>query len=39
VRSFAGAERIVDFELAKVIDNSFGFPLQSKFRQFSRFNP
>lgn len=38
-RSFAGAERIVDFELAEVIDNPFGFPLQSKFRQFSRFNP
>jgi uncharacterized protein len=35
VRSFPGAERIVDFELAEVIDNPFGFPLQSKFRQFS----
>jgi uncharacterized protein len=39
VRSYAGAERIVEFELAEVIDNPFGFPLQSKFRQFSRFNP
>jgi predicted pyridoxine 5'-phosphate oxidase superfamily flavin-nucleotide-binding protein len=39
LRSFAGAERIVDFELAEIIDNPFGFPLQSRFRQFSRFNP
>jgi hypothetical protein len=36
---FAGAERVVDFEIDEVIDNSFGFPLMSKFRQFSRFNP
>jgi hypothetical protein len=30
---------MVDFELAEIIDNPFGFPLQSRFRQFSRFNP
>jgi predicted pyridoxine 5'-phosphate oxidase superfamily flavin-nucleotide-binding protein len=39
VRTFAGAERIVDFAIAEVIENPFGFPLQSRFRQFSRFNP
>jgi len=40
VRTFAGAERVVDFAIAEeVIDNPFGFPLQSRFRQFSRFNP
>ena len=39
VRTFAGAERIVDFAISKVIDNPLGFPLQSRFRQFSRFNP
>lgn len=36
---FAGAERIIDFEVGEIIDNSFGFPLIAKFRQFSRFNP
>jgi predicted pyridoxine 5'-phosphate oxidase superfamily flavin-nucleotide-binding protein len=39
VSGFAGAERVVDFEIDEVIDNSFGFPLMAKFRQFSRFNP
>jgi uncharacterized protein len=39
VRTFAGAERVVDFAIAEVVDNPFGFPLQSRFRQFSRFNP
>jgi uncharacterized protein len=38
-RRFAGAERVVDFAIEDVIDNSIGFPLISKFRQFSRFNP
>ena len=38
-RGLAGAERVVDFEIDEVIDNSFGFPLIAKFRQFSRFNP
>lgn len=36
---FAGAERIVDFAIAEIIDDPRGFPLQSRFRQFSRFNP
>lgn len=39
VRKIAGAERIVDFRVEAVIDNSDGFPLVSKFQQFSRFNP
>jgi hypothetical protein len=39
VRKIAGAERIVDFRVEAVIENSGGFPLVSKFRQFSRFNP
>lgn len=38
-RTFAGAERVVDFAIDEIIDNSMGFPLISKFRQFSRFNP
>jgi uncharacterized protein len=38
-RTFAGAERVVDFAIEDVIDNPNGFPLMSKFRQFSRFNP
>lgn len=38
-RGFAGAERVIDFEIDEVIDNSFGFPLIAKFRQLSRFNP
>ncbi|MGH9342855.1 MAG: pyridoxamine 5'-phosphate oxidase family protein [Terriglobia bacterium] len=36
---FAGAERMVDFAVEEIIDNSLGFPLLTKFRQFSRFNP
>ncbi|MGA7871965.1 MAG: pyridoxamine 5'-phosphate oxidase family protein [Candidatus Binatus sp.] len=39
MRTFAGAERVVDFELEQVIDNAAGFPLIAKFRQFSRNNP
>jgi hypothetical protein len=35
----SGAERIVDFRMEEVIDNSIGFPLLTRFRQFSRFNP
>jgi uncharacterized protein len=38
-RTFTGAERVVDFAIEEVIDNGVGFPLISKFRQFSRFNP
>ncbi len=38
-RVFAGAERVVDFEIEEIIDNGAGFPLLSRFRQFSRFNP
>jgi uncharacterized protein len=37
--SFAGAERVVDIKIAEIIDDRLGFPLLSKFRQFSRFNP
>src|SRR6202046_1796682 len=39
VRTFPGAERVVDFELEQIIDNPAGFPLIAKFRQFSRSNP
>jgi uncharacterized protein len=39
IRSFSGAERVLDFEIQKVIDNSQGFPLTVKFRQRSRYNP
>ncbi|MGH7781394.1 MAG: pyridoxamine 5'-phosphate oxidase family protein [Candidatus Binataceae bacterium] len=38
-RGIAGAERVIDFEVEEVIDNDRGFPLLSRFRQFSRFNP
>jgi predicted pyridoxine 5'-phosphate oxidase superfamily flavin-nucleotide-binding protein len=38
-RDFAGAERVVDFAITRVIDNAGGFPLLTKFRQFSRYNP
>jgi uncharacterized protein len=38
-RTFAGAERVVDFALEDIIDDGVGFPLISKFRQLSRFNP
>jgi uncharacterized protein len=37
--SFAGAERVVDFEVEELIDTPNGFPLIAKFRQFSRYNP
>jgi uncharacterized protein len=36
---FPGAERIVDFEIAEIVTNENGFPLTTKFRQYSRFNP
>ena len=39
VRSFAGAERVVDFALEQIIDTPMGFPLVAKFRQLSRNNP
>jgi predicted pyridoxine 5'-phosphate oxidase superfamily flavin-nucleotide-binding protein len=39
IGKFAGAERVVDFELEQSIDNPAGFPLTAKFRQFSRSNP
>jgi predicted pyridoxine 5'-phosphate oxidase superfamily flavin-nucleotide-binding protein len=39
IGKFAGAERVVDFELEQIIDNPAGFPLTAKFRQFSRSNP
>jgi len=38
-RDFAGAERIVDFEVAEIVANENGFPLLARFRQYSRFNP
>ena len=38
-RSFPGAERVLDFEIQQIIDNSQGFPLAVKFRQQSRYNP
>jgi predicted pyridoxine 5'-phosphate oxidase superfamily flavin-nucleotide-binding protein len=39
IRTFAGAERVVDFELKQLLDTAIGFPLLAKFRQFSRNNP
>jgi predicted pyridoxine 5'-phosphate oxidase superfamily flavin-nucleotide-binding protein len=39
VRTFPGAERVVDVELAQIIDTPAGFPLVAKFRQYSRNNP
>ena len=39
VRTFPGAERVIDFALEQIIDNPAGFPLIAKFRQFSRNNP
>ncbi len=39
VRTFPGAERVVDFDLAQIIDTPGGFPLVAKFRQYSRNNP
>jgi uncharacterized protein len=39
VRTFPGAERVIDFELEQTIDTPSGFPLLAKFRQFSRNNP
>jgi len=39
VRTFAGAERVVDFAIEQIIDTPAGFPLVAKFRQFSRNNP
>ena len=38
-REFAGAKRVVDFEVAEIVTNESGFPLMVKFRQYSRFNP
>jgi hypothetical protein len=39
VRTFPGAERVIDFELEQIIDTPAGFQLVAKFRQFSRNNP
>ncbi len=39
VRTFPGAERVIDFDLEQIIDTPDGFPLVAKFRQFSRNNP
>jgi uncharacterized protein len=39
VRTSVGAERIIDFEIDEIIDNGDGFPLLTRFRQYSRFNP
>jgi hypothetical protein len=39
VRTFPGAERVVDFDLEQIIDKPAGFPLLAKFRQYSRNNP
>jgi len=39
VRTFPGAERVIDFDLEQIIDTPAGFPLVAKFRQFSRNNP
>ena len=39
VRTFPGAERVIDFELEQIIDTPAGFPLVAKFRQYSRNNP
>jgi len=36
---FPGAERVIDYEVAKVIHHDCGFPLVSSFQTFSRFNP
>jgi uncharacterized protein len=36
---FAGAERVIDYEVAKVIDHRYGFSMISNFLRFSRFNP
>jgi predicted pyridoxine 5'-phosphate oxidase superfamily flavin-nucleotide-binding protein len=38
-RKFAGAERVVDFDLEQIVDNPAGFRLLAKFRQYSRSNP
>jgi predicted pyridoxine 5'-phosphate oxidase superfamily flavin-nucleotide-binding protein len=38
-KAFAGAERVVDFELDETIDTPMGFPLAARFRQFSKYNP
>ena len=37
--SFAGAERVVDFEVEAFIDTPNGFPLITRFRQYSKYNP
>lgn len=39
VRTFPGAERVVDLKLEQIIDTPAGFPLVAKFRQYSRNNP
>jgi predicted pyridoxine 5'-phosphate oxidase superfamily flavin-nucleotide-binding protein len=39
VRTFPGAERVIDIEVEQVIDTPVGFPLLAKFRQYSRNNP
>ena len=39
VEAFAGAERVVDFKVAQILENQAGFNLESKFRAASRSNP
>ena len=39
VRTFPGAERVIDIEVEQVIDTPVGFHLVAKFRQYSRNNP
>lgn len=39
VRTLPGAERVIDFALAQIIDTPDGFPFVAKFRGYSRNNP
>jgi uncharacterized protein len=36
---YVGAERVVDFKIAEIVDTPNGFPLIARFRQFSKYNP
>ncbi len=38
-RTIAGAERLVDFEVEHIVENSCGFALRTKFIGHSRYNP
>jgi uncharacterized protein len=37
--TLAGARRVVDFEIDRVLENPHGFPLHYEFREYSHFNP